>query len=78
MGVADSPIINVDEKVSLSLSKVDDRFMICGGLVIEYDLVRTGLCQRVEYDSMLAICFPHALRCCSAVGRKMDKPLSKR
>ncbi len=44
-GVADSPIINVDEKVSLGLSKVDDRFMIRGGLVIEHDLMRTGLCR---------------------------------
>ncbi len=50
MGVADPPIVDVNKKVGFLLSKIDDCFLIRGGLVIKDNLVGACLCRRVKND----------------------------
>ena len=45
MGVADPPIVDANKKVGFFLSKIDDCFLIRGGLVIKDNLVGTCLKQ---------------------------------
>ncbi len=62
MGVADPPIVDVNKKVGFFLSKINDCFLIRGGLVIKDNLVGTCLRRRVENDSMLSVLLPYTLR----------------
>ena len=71
MGVADPPIVDVNKKVGFCLSKIDDFFLIRGGLVIKDNLVGTCLRRRVKNDSMLSVFLPYALQSCSTVRQEV-------
>ncbi len=55
MGVADPPIVDVNKKVGFCLSKIDDCFLIRGGLVIKDNFVETCLHRRVK----MTLWFPY-------------------